>query len=521
MIYELTDTSKAAGLFDGWQETLIYSCLQKVMGKIYVTDPECPKSAMAYVGCFAFYAGEPDKEIVRNKPDGFTILVPQSKAWETCIEECFPKAKKVTRFAIKKDTKFDKELLRSMVAKLPGGYELKEIDEKIYDLCPADPATRDFVSSFETKEKYLDLGRGMVIMKSGRIVAGASSYTRYREGIEIEVDTIEEERRKGLATIASAALILRCLDEGLYPSWDAQNINSVRLAEKLGYEFDHEYTAYEVSRENDEEAMEKALFPMPDSIKKLIAGKEYTTDDVGMSGSKIMIFDDCVLKILDNRLYDEESSVQVLNWLKDRIPVPRVLAFEKNNDYQYLLMSRIPGEMSCSEYYLEHPKELLSLLAKALKMLWSVDVSGCPIERDIDAQLKEARYRVENGLVDIDDAEPATYGKDGFENPKALLKWLEENKPAYEPVLSHGDFCLPNIFLKDGDISGFIDLGGAGIGDKWEDIALCYRSLKHNFDGTYGGKVYPDFDPDMLFDALEIEPDWEKIKFFILLDELF
>ena len=87
----------------------------------------------------------------------------------------------------------------------------------------------------------------MVVIKSGRIVAGASSYTRYNEGIEIEVDTVEEERRKGLATVASAALILRCLDEGLYPGWDAQNMNSVHLAEKLGYEFDHEYTAYEVS----------------------------------------------------------------------------------------------------------------------------------------------------------------------------------------------------------------------------------------------------------------------------------
>ena len=41
--------------------------------------------------------------------------------------------------------------------------------------------------------------------------------------------------------------ILQCLEEGLYPSWDAQNMNSVHLAEKLGYEFDHEYTIYEVS----------------------------------------------------------------------------------------------------------------------------------------------------------------------------------------------------------------------------------------------------------------------------------
>ena len=60
MIYDLKDTEKVLNLFNDWQETLIYSCLQKVMGKIFVTDIESPKSAMAYVGCFAFYAGEPD-----------------------------------------------------------------------------------------------------------------------------------------------------------------------------------------------------------------------------------------------------------------------------------------------------------------------------------------------------------------------------------------------------------------------------------------------------------------------------
>lgn len=57
---------------------------------------------------------------------------------------------------------------------------------------------------------------------------------------------LESERRKHLATIACSALILNCLEEGLYPSWDAQNINSIHLAEKLGYEFNHEYVAYEV-----------------------------------------------------------------------------------------------------------------------------------------------------------------------------------------------------------------------------------------------------------------------------------
>lgn len=249
MVYELKDTSKAEKLFEGWEETPIWSCLQGVMGKVFVTDPDHPKSAFAFVGCFGFYAGEPDRELVENKPDGFVIMVPQNEGWASVIEHCYPSAKRITRYAIRKDTRFDETALKKEVEGLPEGYELKEIDAELYEKCLEDPVTRDFVAPFGTKEKYLEWGRGMVILKDGKIVSGASSYTRYKEGIEIEVDTVESERRKHLATTVCAALILRCLEEGLYPSWDAQNMNSVHLSERLGYEFDHEYTAYEVSSE--------------------------------------------------------------------------------------------------------------------------------------------------------------------------------------------------------------------------------------------------------------------------------
>lgn len=261
-------------------------------------------------------------------------------------------------------------------------------------------------------------------------------------------------------------------------------------------------------------------FFIPESIKTLILDKNGTYDEIGMSSSTVITYDDCVLKIEDYRDIQDET-VKMMRWLDCKIPVPKVIAYEVADGKSYLLMSRIEGKMSCDEYYLEHPKELLAILSEGLKMLWQVDISNCPRCRDINAELKEAKYRVENGLVDVDDVEPTTFGEDGFENPVHLLKWLEDNRPAYEPVLSHGDYCLPNIFLKNGKVSGFIDLGDTGVGDKWRDIALCYRSLKHNFDGTYGGKVYPDFDPDMLFDALGIEKNEEKLRYYILLDELF
>ena len=260
---------------------------------------------------------------------------------------------------------------------------------------------------------------------------------------------------------------------------------------------------------------------IPESIKRYIDGKQYELDDLGKSDSKIMLFDDMVLKIEPVRA-ENETTVELMKWLEDKVPAPKVIVFEKDDAYQYLLMTRVKGDVLCAAYYLEHPKELLALLASAFKMLWNVDVAGCPRTFDLDAELAEARRRVENNLVDISDAEPDTFGEGGrFKDPYDLLSWLEANKPSFEPVFSHGDLCLPNILVKEGKVSGFIDLGDTGVGDKWKDIALGYRSLKHNFDGTFGGKVYPDFDPEMLWEVLGIEPDREKIDYFILLDELF
>ena len=88
-------------------------------------------------------------------------------------------------------------------------------------------------------------------------------------------------------------------------------------------------------------------------------------------------------------------------------------------------------------------------------------------------------------------------------------------------MLSHGDFCLPNLFIGNGKITGFFDLGRSGIADAYQDIALCYCSLHHNLNGRYGGKLNPNADAAILFDALGIRPDWEKIRYYILLDELF
>ncbi len=55
--------------------------------------------------------------------------------------------------------------------------------------------------------------------------------------------------------------------------------------------------------------------------------------------------------------------------------------------------------------------------------------------------------------------------------------------------------------------------------DPWCDIALCLRSLQHNYDGHYG-KKYPGYDPKLFFKYLGAPPYLKKIKYYLLLDEL-
>ena len=107
---------------------------------------------------------------------------------------------------------------------------------------------RDWAAQYEDFAAYQKYGLGAVILKDGEPVSGASSYSGYIRGIEVEIDTREDYRRQGLALVCGAKLILECIKRGWYPSWDAQNPWSAALAEKLGYHLDHAYEAYEITK---------------------------------------------------------------------------------------------------------------------------------------------------------------------------------------------------------------------------------------------------------------------------------
>lgn len=176
-------------------------------------------------------------------------MVPQNHKWADVIEKCYGEhAKKVTRYAMKKEPDIFKEEKLQQAMVISSEYALKIIDEKLFYLCREQAWSRDFVSQYVNYEMYRRLGLGIVALKGNEIISGASSYSSYQNGIEIEIDTKREYRRKGLAYACGAGLILECKKRNLYPSWDAQNLRSVALAKKLGYLFDYEYCAYEIMK---------------------------------------------------------------------------------------------------------------------------------------------------------------------------------------------------------------------------------------------------------------------------------
>lgn len=205
---------------------------------------------------------------------------------------------------------------------------------------------------------------------------------------------------------------------------------------------------------------------IPTKINNIIGSRSFTLDKTGMSDSQVICFDDMILKI-EKQCEESDNEHQMLSWLSGRLPVPKLLCSEKSCSTNYLLMERVVGEMSCSTEFLEDPELLTELLAEGLRMLWNVDISACPYHNGIDNKLRLAEILVSNNLCEMEGVEPGTYGDNGFASPADLLTWLKDNRPAENLVFSHGDYCLPNIFINQNKVSGFIDLGRSGIADKY------------------------------------------------------
>lgn len=153
------------------------------------------------------------------------------------------------------------------------------------------------------------------------------------------------------------------------------------------------------------------------------------------SGDMVYQFEDkYILKVSDNmeRLQRER---RVNDFLHGKLSVSETVCFDVEKGQAFYLKTCVEGKPLLGEY-LQDPVQLAKLLAEAMRMVHSVDISDCVIV----------------------------------------------NKDSSGNCFIHGDFCLPNILASGNQVSGFIDMEAAGIGDPWMDYAWCIWSYEHNLE---------------------------------------
>ena len=256
MIFEadIKVRQKLIPMFEKIDSTIILSYLQGHMGTAWVDDLENPTVAQITVGIFVFFAGNADtkaaEELLYNLPD-FTLAIVDSDEWKNRIETVHVGSiEKFQRYRFEKNSEhLNRKHIQSLISTLPEGYEVKRIDKTIATDSSFHELSEDFVSQFDSIDDFINRGIGYAIIHNGLVVSAATSFSIYDDGIEIEVASHPDYRRKGLATIVTSTLILDCLDKGKYPSWDGANEESVILAQKIGYKLQESYDTYFINNE--------------------------------------------------------------------------------------------------------------------------------------------------------------------------------------------------------------------------------------------------------------------------------
>lgn len=138
-----------------------------------------------------------------------------------------------------------------------------------------------------------------------------------------------------------------------------------------------------------------------------------------------------------------------------------------SSDRDWLLTTAVIGNDCVHEEYLMNPKRLCDTVAYELRKLHETDYTGCPVSDRTAEYLAEAEKNYRTGNYDKSQF-PDSFG---YRSAKEAYDILTAEKGALQSkVLLHGDYCLPNIILNNWKLSGFIDVGNGGVGDRHIDL---------------------------------------------------
>ncbi|MEW6738205.1 MAG: aminoglycoside 3'-phosphotransferase [Acidobacteriota bacterium] len=202
---------------------------------------------------------------------------------------------------------------------------------------------------------------------------------------------------------------------------------------------------------------------LPNEIITLIEDFHLNRVTIGQSGAEVFHLTSAnkpslYLKISTiSPFLDLEIESRVLDWLKNRLPIPQQQLYITDKNREYLLITEIPG-INIADAVSKYDTELLvRLLAKGLKTIHSAPITHCPFFHTIDIEIEIVKNRIAHNLVDESSFDDERQGR----KPIDLFDELMKNRPvSQELVFTHGDYCLPNRhYLKlkmDDNLNGFL-----------------------------------------------------------------
>lgn len=148
-----------------------------------------------------------------------------------------------------------------------------------------------------------------------------------------------------------------------------------------------------------------------------------------------------------------------------------------SRERDWMLTRRVAGEDCTHADYLADPKRLCDLTATLLRALHETTFDGCPVPHRTADYLAAAEEGYRIGRYDTS-LFPNNWGYASAEEAIEVVR--REGHLLRTDALLHGDYCLPNILLDGWKLSGFIDLGNGGVGDRHIDLFWGAWSLFFN-----------------------------------------
>ena len=217
------------------------------------------------------------------------------------------------------------------------------------------------------------------------------------------------------------------------------------------------------------------LAAYPPALRPLLEGATLS-DSSGQSGARTLFIDrdgGYFLKSAAAGALAREA--EMTRFFHGKGLAPAVLAYLPL-ERDWLLTEKLHGEVSCAARYTEQPERLCDTLAQLLVQLHGMDTAGCPVIHTAQ-YLARARHNCLTGAYDSSHF-PDSFG---YASAEEALRVIDtRGQLLCSDTLLHGDYCLPNVILRDWAFSGFIDLGSAGVGDRHVDLFWALWSLWYN-----------------------------------------